>query len=237
VVIHGGAWFKGTKENHNKVYNSKHLAADGYVVFSINYRLMPEARLKKQAEDCMAAVIWVKEHAREYGGDPERVGVLGGSAGGHLGALVAWASDDPWFTPTGNPQSKYDSDVKVAGLYYPVLDLDRTFRDNAKWLGAAALPLIVGRRFESYHQSLEHLSPIYHIDSKAVPTIFLTGDADDLFLYPQSVEASQALRDVGVDSELFTAKGKLHAFTGQYWEPESVASAEAVTAFFNKYLK
>jgi len=108
----------GTKENHNKVYVSKVMAANNYVVFSINYRLLPEARLKKQAEDCMAAVIWVKEHAREYGGDPDRIGVIGGSAGGHLGALVAWASDDPWFTPTGY-EGPLDSDVKSRGALLP----------------------------------------------------------------------------------------------------------------------
>jgi acetyl esterase/lipase len=236
VVIHGGGWVNGTKENHNKVYNAKHLAADGYVVFNINYRLLPEARLKKQAEDCMAAVIWVKLHAKEYGGDPERVGVLGGSAGGHLGALVAWASDDPWFVPTGNPQGP-DSFVKVAALYYPVIDLELTFREQGKWLGPAALSLIVTRRFETYQESLHHLSPMYHVKANDPPTIFLTGDADELNLYPQSVQYSQALRDLGVDSEVYTAPGKKHAFTGQYWEPEAQESARRVTAFFDKYLK
>jgi len=236
VIIHGGGWVDGTKDNHNKVYNAKHLAANGYVVFSINYRLLPEARLKKQAEDCMAAVIWVKQHAKEYGGDPQRIGVLGGSAGGHLGALVAWASDDPWFTPTGDPQG-HDSDVLVAALYYPVIDLEATFHDMGGWLGDLALPWIVIRRGETYGQSIRHLSPKYHVDENAVPTIFLTGDADELKLYPQSVDYNAKLLALGVDSELYAAPGKLHAFTGQYWEPEARESAERIVVFFNKHLK
>jgi arylsulfatase A len=235
IVIHGGSWINGTKENHNKVYVSKVMAANGYVVFNINYRLLPEARLKKQAEDCMAAVIWVKEHAREYGGDPDRIGVIGGSSGGHLAALVAWASDDPWFEPTGD-RGPLDSDVKAAALYYPVIDLARTFRENGSWLGASLLPAIVVGRFETYDQALGHLSPVFHLDGQAVPTIFLCGDRDNLKLYPQAVEFSQKLRDLGVDSELYTAPGKDHAFTGQYWEPESLESVMRIVRFFDQHL-
>lgn len=236
VVIHGGSWINGTKENYNKVFNSKYLAGNGYVVFSINYRTLPEVRLKKQAEDCMAAVIWVKQHAKEYGGDPKRVGLLGGSAGGHLGALVAWASDDPWFKPTGY-DGPLDSDVLAACLYYPVIDLDRTFRDNASFLGPAVLAPIAIRRFETYHQSLKHLSPVYHIDGKAPPTLFLTGDRDELKLYPHSVEFSRKLREAGVNSEVYAAPGKDHAFTAQYWEPEAIESARRTVEWFDRYLR
>jgi acetyl esterase/lipase len=63
VMIHGGGWIEGDKTMDNKVWICKCLANNGYVTFTINYRLMPRAKLKKQAEDCMAAVIWVKQHA------------------------------------------------------------------------------------------------------------------------------------------------------------------------------
>jgi acetyl esterase/lipase len=234
VVIHGGAWVGGDKTMDNKVFVSKMLAANGYVVFTVNYRLAPKVTMKEQVEDVMAAVIWVKEHARDYGGDGERIGVAGGSAGGQFSALVAWASGDPYFIPTGNPGPQ-NSRVKVAALYYPVIDLDRTFKANATKLGAINLRALFSAG-QTYDEALKHLSPHNYLSS-AVPTIFLTGDADELNLYPQSVEYSQKLRDLGVDSRLYTAPGKRHCFTFNYWEPESSQSVQEIVGFFDKYLK
>lgn len=237
VMVHGGGWVEGDKTMDNKVYICKVLADNGYVVFTINYRLLPEARIKKQVEDAMAAVIWVKEHAREYGADPERVAVAGGSAGGHIGALVAWASDDPFFTPTGNPQSQYDSDVIAAALYYPVIDFDRTMKDVGSILAPLARLFFTGRLDGPYKKYMEHLSPHNHVDADCAPTIFLTGDQDDINLYPQSVEYTKKLQDLGVDAKLYTAPGKLHGFTWNYWEPESVESVQQIVEFLDRYLK
>lgn len=237
VMIHGGAWFKGTKSYDNKVYICQVLANHGYVVFTINYRLAPAHHLKTQTEDAMGAVIWVKQHAREYGGDPTRVGVAGGSAGGHLGALVAWASDDPYFVPTGQAGSTIDSDVKAAALYYPVLDLDRTLRDNVKRLTPVAELVLVGHAGKKYRAALEHLSPSNHLKPGDPPSLFMTGDADSLHLYPQSVEYQKKLAALGVDARVYTAPGKDHGFTWQYWEPETTASVQAMVKLFDQYLK
>lgn len=237
VAIHGGAWIVGGKNMDNMVYVSKSLAGNGYVVFNINYRLAPLNEMRRQVEDAMAAVIWVKEHAAEYGGDPERVSVVGGSAGGHIAALVAWASDDPYFTPTGDPESKYDSDVKVAALYYPVIDVDETLRKNTSIAAPLSRLFLTGSAGRKYREALKHLSPHNHIDSGIPPTLFLCGDEDSFKLYPQAVKYEARLRELGVDTGLYTAPGKGHGFTWQYWIPESHASVMEAVAFFNKYLK
>lgn len=237
VAIHGGAWVQGSKTMDNKVYVCQVLANNGYVVFNIDYRLAPKYPIKDQVEDSLAAVLWVKEHAKEYGADPDRVGVIGGSAGGHLSAVVAWNGNDPYFNPTGHPEKNPDASVKVAALYYPVIDVDRTLRDlgdGFAWLGKLFLVGAVGK---SYNEQIKHISPVNYIKKGDVPTIFLTGDADELKLYPQSVESVQKLKDLGVDAELFTAPGKKHGFTWDYWDPASVDSVQAVVKFFNKYLK
>jgi len=236
VMIHGGAWVKGTKLYENKVWICKIVANNGYVVFSIDYRLVPEVSLKQQAEDAMAAVIWVKSHAREYGGDPERVGVMGGSAGGHLALLVAWASNDPYFHPTGY-QGPLNSSVKVAAVYYPVVDVDETLRVNGKGLGPLAHLLFYRRVGQPYHEMDQHLSPIHHLNKDCVPTMFLTGDADELGLYPQSVAAVDKLKSLGVDAELYTAHGMKHGFTWNWWDPEAIGSTVALVKFVDKYLK
>jgi acetyl esterase/lipase len=221
----------------NKVYVCQVLANNGYVVFTINYRLAPQYVIKSQVEDALAAVIWGKEHAREYGADPNRVGVAGGSAGGHLAAMVAWNGSDPYFKPTGHPEKDVDAKVKVAALYYPVIDLDKTLHEQAKgfaWLGHA---LFVGAMGKPYVDQLKHISPVNFINASDPPTIFLTGDADNLHLYPQSVDSVNKLKALGVDSELFTAPGKKHGFTWEYWDPVSLASCMAIVKFFDKYLK
>jgi acetyl esterase/lipase len=237
VMIHGGAWFKGSKEMENYTFLCMALASRGYVVFNLNHRLVPSVRIKSQAEDAMAAVIWVKEHAAEYGGDPERIGVAGGSSGGHLAALVAWASDDPYFIPTGEYRGPLDSDVAVAALFYPVLDLDRTLVENGSIFAPAARLVLVGKVGAKYREALLHISPKSHLDPSAAPAIFLTGDADSLKLYPQSVEFQKSLEDLGVDSSLYTAPGKGHGFTSQYWEPETAESLRLMIEFFDRYLK
>ena len=237
VMIHGGGWIKGTKSYDNKVWICQVLANHGYVVFTIDYRLAPWTKLQGQAEDAMSAVIWVKEHAREYGGDPTRVGVTGGSAGGHLGALVAWASDDPYFVPTGRKGSDLDSDVRAAALFYPVLDLDQTLQENTKGFTPVARLLLVGKVGKSYRKALDHLSPSNELDASDPPTLFLTGDADELDLYPQSVAYAEKLKALGIDGRLYTAHGKMHGFTWQYWEPESTGAVAAAVKLFDQYLK
>jgi len=237
VMIHGGAWIGGDKSMDNKVYICQVLAKNGYVAFNINYRLAPDFPIKLQVEDCLAALLWIKEHGREYGADPERIAVVGGSAGGHLAALLAWNPQDPWFIPTGQEQTAAIPRLKAAALYYPVIDLDLTLKQNAGAFDWLAHLLFTGEIGKTYMRQLEHISPVKFIKPDNPPTLFLTGDADELHLYPQSRDAAQELKQLGVDSQLFTAAGKKHGFTWQYWDQATVESAQAVVSFFDKYLK
>ena len=237
VVIHGGSWVRGSKNRGHKVFLSKWLANHGFVAFSINYRLAPFHTIKTQVEDVMAAVIWVKKHAAEFGVDPERVAVAGGSAGGHLAALVAWASRDPYFHPTGVTDTTINADVKAAALFYPVIDFDRTIADNGRWFATLARKFFTGETGQAYDDELKHISPINHMTAHSVPTIVLTGDEDQLQLYPQSVECAETLTRLGVDTQLFTAKQRKHTFIRQYWDPVSLESVDATTRFLERHLR
>ena len=96
--IHGGAWVIGDK-SQQALPLMLHLAADGWVCVTTNYRLSPTCHRPDHLVDCKRALAWIREHIAEYGGDPDFVVVTGGSAGGHLAALVALTANDPQFQP------------------------------------------------------------------------------------------------------------------------------------------
>ena len=98
VQIHGGAWMTGNKRTQGRLLMNR-LARAGWVCVAINYQLSPRVRYPEHLVDCKRALAWVRDHVGEFGGDPSRVAVTGGSAGGHLAALVALTANDPAFQP------------------------------------------------------------------------------------------------------------------------------------------
>ena len=87
VCIHGGGWAKGDRSSHANL--AKALAARGYVAATISYRLSGESPFPAQIHDCKAAVRFLRANASEYGINPDKIGAIGLSAGGHLTALLA----------------------------------------------------------------------------------------------------------------------------------------------------
>ena len=94
LQIHGGAWVIGDKSQQGLPL-MLHLAAEGWVCVAINYRLSPKATWPEHLVDCKRALAWVREHIAEYGGDPDLICVTGGSAGGHLAAMIALTANEP----------------------------------------------------------------------------------------------------------------------------------------------
>lgn len=242
VQIHGGAWEVGDKSALNSIVRSRYLANQGYVVANVNYRMLPRFPVQVQINDVMGATVWIKENAGRYGGDPERVGVTGGSAGGHLTAMVAWASEDDYFVPTGHADSEYDSDVLAAVPYYGVFDLEETFSrfPGKKETGlkhAAFRYFTDTKKGPSQDELFRHISPKYHVDADIPPTFFICGDEDNFNLYGQSVEFERILREEGVATGLYTAEGAAHGFDIHYGEDYTRESLEATGAWFDRYLK
>ena len=105
IHVHGGSWMHGRKERQAKPL-TWHLAQEGWVVVSINYRLSPKATFPDHVDDVKAAVAWVRGHASEIGADPDFLVLTGGSAGGHLAALAAL-----------DPESRVQGCVPHYGIY------------------------------------------------------------------------------------------------------------------------
>lgn len=116
--IHGGGWVIGNKDQQG-IPLMQHLASRGWVCVAPNYRLSPKATFPDHLVDLKRALAWTREHAREYCGDPDFIVVTGGSAGGHLTALVALTQNDPEYQPEFE---NADTSVYAAVPYYGVYD-------------------------------------------------------------------------------------------------------------------
>ena len=119
LYVHGGGWVIGDKREQGKPMMFE-LVARGWVCVAINYRLSPKATWPDHIVDVKRALVWVKQHVAEYGGDPDFIAISGGSAGGHLSALAALSAGDPAFQP-GFEEA--DTSVQACLPFYGVMDL------------------------------------------------------------------------------------------------------------------
>src|SRR5215208_2692760 len=119
VQVHGGGWVAGTRKQQG-IPLLNHLAANGWVSFNVNYRLSPYATWPEHAVDVKRAIAWVREHAEEYGVDPNFIALAGGSAGGHICAFVALTADDRSLQPGFEDA---DTSVAAAVPFYGVYDM------------------------------------------------------------------------------------------------------------------
>jgi acetyl esterase/lipase len=179
VYIHGGAWMIGDKREQGKPMMFE-LVARGWVCVAINYRLSPQATWPEHVVDAKRAVAWVKEHIAEYGGDPSFVAVSGGSAGGHLCALLALSPGDPSFQPGFE---ELDTTVQACVPFYGVLDLTGSPEGSARF-GPGLRKMLeksVMKVKEAEHPELfRDASPTYRVNADAPPFFVLQGVNDTL---------------------------------------------------------
>ena len=115
LLIHGGGWVEGDKQGEQEM--AEFLVPRGFVAFAINYRLAHKGQdcYPAQALDVRRAARWVRVHAREYGADPDRLGAVGWSAGGHLAALLGTTDQADPADPNSALPSRVDCVVDTAG--------------------------------------------------------------------------------------------------------------------------
>ena len=179
VYIHGGAWVMGEKREQGKPMMFE-LVARGWVCVAINYRLSPKATWPAHIVDAKKAVAWVKAHIAEYGGDPNFVAVSGGSAGGHLCALLALTAGDAGFQPGFEDA---DTSVNVCVPFYGVMDMTGS-DEGASRYGSALLDLLEKRVMKvsatEHPEIFRAASPTYRVHADAPPFFVLHGQNDTL---------------------------------------------------------
>jgi acetyl esterase/lipase len=182
VLIHGGAWKGGRKEDYT-IYGRK-LAQLGYVVASIGYRLSGEAKFPAALEDCKCAVRWMRANSAKLGVNPDALGVAGGSAGGHLALMVGYTANRPEFEGTGGHAGVSSAVQAVVDIYGPA-DLTTDFVRNNPFANQVVREFL-GKTMDADLPLYQQASPVTYISPQTPPTLILHGTIDDVVPIGQS---------------------------------------------------
>ena len=191
IFWYGGTWVHGSKSNYRFVGTT--LARHGYVAVVPDYRLYPQVTFPLFDEDGARAVAWVEQHAREFGGDPRRIVLMGHSAGGHTAAFLAFNHD--FMRQYGADPAAVRGLIGLSGPYVLVPDTD-TLR--------ATFPAPYG---ESDWQ------PIHFVDARSPPTLLLHGEDDTDVSPKEATQLRDALVRMHVRVELHVYAHRGHADT------------------------
>ncbi len=234
IWVAGGAWYGGGWRCSEMLPELVSLCEAGFVVIAAQYRVLGEGYFPSQIEDVLTCVRYVKTHAEELHIDPERIGMFGTSAGGHLTLLAA--NNDGRFDTEA--YSSVDSSIKCAAEMYGLSDL---LLYHKRCLQVKALGLIPKDRqkpipgvctTDGFNQSAmlgfvptdepektKAASALYSIGDKTCPVLVLHGDKDKLVPHEQSEVYYKRMTELGKDITYYVVKGAGHN-TDEFYQPE-----------------
>jgi acetyl esterase len=203
ILVHGGGWVAGDKQQYI-TYLFQPLSDAGFAWFSINYRLAPQFKFPSDAEDVEQAVRWVKANAAKYRVDPDRIALIGESAGGHLVSYVG-ARQQPG-TRVAAVVSMYGvHDFISAAIAWKPIPTEILQLFGVSAVDADSAPRLI------------KASPVTYIKKDMPPFLLMHGSKDEDVPYQQSVEMCAKMRQAGARCELITLEGAPHGM--DHWEP------------------
>ena len=232
IYIHGGGWSGGS----HKQGPIQDIARAGFFAASIEYRLSGEAKWPAQIQDCKLAVRWLRANAAKYHVNPNRIGVWGDSAGGHLVACLGTMADVKDYEGDGGWPG-VSSAVQAVVDYYGPTDLTRPdiYSDFAIKVSTA----LFGCAYKDNPAIWKSGSPFFYVKAGDPPTLIVQGDSDAIVPMAQSTIFDDALTKAGVPHQLIIVKNANHGFAplpGKTITPTSADIGNATLAFLDKYL-
>jgi acetyl esterase/lipase len=211
VMIHGGGWHRGSRYGMGLTRWAGYLASGGLAVVSIDYRLAPHASYPESFGDCLDAIDWAVDNAHDLGADPERVGLWGDSAGGHLVLLTATSQTRPDFD---GPRLRSGGDrIRAVVAWYPPTDMLRMYEVERRLRsGPTTTGQFVGATPEEDPERWRQVSPIEQAHAEVPPTLILQGTRDLLVPHEQATLYAERLRGLGAPPELHIVEGAVHGF-------------------------
>lgn len=226
VIIHGGGWTGGDKGAAREQNIGRTLAANGYVCMSINYLLQPkegERIWPRNLQDCKTAVCWLRANAQRLHIDTEHIGVIGGSAGGHLALMVGVTDKQAGLDP---PQAE---SLGQSCRVQAVIDLYGPIADTPRWSKT-----LVGRDCADAPELCRQVTPLSHLDASDPPILVMHGTADTTVDIRDSKVIDAALEKAGIEHQLVIVEGAPHSF---HFQPKQQDLRPIALAFLNKHLK
>ena len=236
VCIHGGGWAFGNKEGWDGV--CRQFALRGYVAASVAYRFAPKYKFPDQVNDVKAAVRWLRANATRLKIDPNRLGAVGDSAGGHLSMMLGTTGEEKEFEKEPNNGGEkrgenpgLSSRVQCVVDFYGPADLTR---------GYGMSPAVDKLYRDFMGVDLEHgrrqhvlASPLYWVTPDSAPMLLIHGTKDPIVSYQQAIWMRDRLKAAEVEVELLPIEGGGHGFGGA----DLQRAHDAMFAFFDKHLK
>ncbi|MFE7506524.1 alpha/beta hydrolase [Promicromonospora sp. NPDC057488] len=201
IHFHGGYYTTGHKSSQ-ALPMLHHLAGRGWICISANYRLRPAAGFEDHVVDAKRLVAWVREHAAEWGADPERIVLSGSSAGAHMSAMAAFTDGDPAYRPGFE-----DADTSVSAV--------------------VALGGYLGRYFDDRPET----SPTENVRADAPPVMVVHGTHDSLVPVADARRFAERLRADSRNLVVYAELPGAHHGFDLYWSPRFAAVVNAVEAF------
>ena len=205
VFVVSGGWKSGT--GSFQPWLAAPLLRHGYTVFPVYHLSQPDASVSEIFEDVSRGVHFVRAHASDYGIDPERLGVTGGSAGGHLSLMLA-TRGGPGPADADDEVSRASSSVQSVAIFYPVTDLT-DLTGSTEYTAAGQPPKSFLKAFRQepldlprWKETSEALSPILHLSDRLPPTLIHHGNADTLVPFSQSKRFVDKAEQLGCRASL-----------------------------------
>ncbi len=234
MLFHGGGWVEGQKERN--VLQLLPYLSMGWAAVNVEYRLGRQSPAPAAVEDCRCALRWVYSHAKDYGFDPDRIVLTGGSAGGHLALITGLLPPGSRFDRSCRTDESVrwrqatEPEIKPAAIvsWYGITDVANLLEGpHAKhyaieWFGS----------MENRLQLAQQLSPINYVRPGLPAIISIHGDQDDIAPYADVVALHKALDKANVPNQLITIRGAKHA---GYSRQDMINSYAAIRTFLRKY--
>ena len=232
ALIHGGGWGGGTRlffTNRACDYAS----TGDYAAVCVGYRLTGEAKWPAQIHDCKAAIRLIRARAREWNVDPDRIGVLGGSAGGHLATLIAATGNVRTLDGDIGPYKETSSAVKCLVNFCGPCDLTQPLTNDKRMAADIAdkVTKLLGGEAKDLPEVAREASPLTYISKDTPPVITIHGTRDSFVDFKLSQRLDAALKAAGVKSYLVPMLSVDHQFSA------SAVTLGRVRQFLDMYLR
>src|SRR5664279_3600647 len=234
VLMASGGW--KSQAGSFRPWIAAPLLRRGYTIFAVYHIPQPEATVMEITEEVNRAVRYIRHNAGRYGIDPQRLGVTGGSSGGHLSLMLATRGGAGDANAT-DPVDRESSAVQAVAIFYPPTDL-LNLGNSTENLGDGGPPKTFARGFGPQSTNLavwkvigREMSPVYYVTSNFPPSLIYHGDADTLVPLDQSERFQAEARKSGRTVEVVVHHGGKHGWLSMVWDLRRFAN------WFDHYLR